>query len=61
LQPTFHRLIEQVGNQRRNLTSLGASKRDVTEKFLPLESLDYGRYAVVTANPEVVSLGNIVG
>jgi hypothetical protein len=60
LQLALHRLIEQVGYQRSNLTSLGASQSDVAEKLLSLEGFNDRGNTVVTTNPEVVALGNVV-
>ena len=54
-------ILEQVSDQFSNRRALRTSQRDVSEKILALQFLNDSLHTVMTANPEVVSLSDIVG
>src|SRR5882757_4052758 len=54
-------LLQHLGHQRRDRRTLAAQQRDVGEQRVALQLLDDGRDAVVAADPQVVTLGHVVG
>ena len=53
-------LFQHFSDQCRNWRALGASQGDVREKWVPLEGFHNSDDSIMTANPQVISLGNVV-
>ncbi len=53
--------FEQLGDEGRDRGPLGTGERDVSKQWMPLESFDHGGDPVVSTDPQVVALRNVVG